>query len=192
MFGLARAARHIRPIRAYRGKGANYANALAVLHRVHLSALHLEESGRGDTLAAFRGHVRVCFEKVAGDDERSCDELVRACAGVQGAYETPIANECDVSKSYGYSVKDGRREPSTNPLAPELCLALGAKSAAEMEAVASIGPQGAARMLDVLEGCRGARFKRRSNAEDDEAARSGGACRARPEWSASRRQRSRR
>ena len=92
---------------------------------------------------------------------------------VQGAYETPIANGCDVSKSYGYSVKDGRREPSTNPLAPELCLALGAKSAAELEAVASIGPQGAARMLDVLEGCRGARFKRRSNAEDDEAARSG-------------------
>ncbi len=109
---------------------------------------------------------------VGGENVRIRCKNLRA---VQGAYETPIANGCDVSKSYGYSVKDGRREPSTNPLAPELCLALGAKSAAEMEAVASIGPQGAARMLDVLEGCRGARFKRRSNAEDDEAARSGGA-----------------
>ena len=68
---------------------------------------------------------------VGGENVRIRCKNLRA---VQGAYETPIANGCDVSKSYGYSVKDGRREPSTNPLAPELCLALGAKSAAEMAA----------------------------------------------------------
>ena len=96
-----------------RCKSTSYARAMALLNRVKLSSFKLKQAGRGDTLTAFRKSVCVCFDKITVDDENANDELVRACAGVQGAYEAFAAGKCTkkdaeaIAGLYKAGLKDG-------------------------------------------------------------------------------------
>lgn len=138
--------------------------------RADLNGLTGEVIGRFDTTTE---RFPIC---VGTENVRVRSKNLQA---VDAAYTAPLTSQHLTpsrsvdDNSYGYAAKDVRRKPSTNPLAAELSQALGAKTVSEVEAVATIGPQGAARILEILEGGRAKRRSRRSTAEDEQAARDG-------------------